>query len=106
MKISSKAGITDAEALRILSDKMKKRELTFEQQAAYDFLKNVTKIDEEDAKKLLEELAPLNLEDGQKINIINALPSDEATLKAILKDEKEIKKEDLTKILDIVRKYL
>ncbi len=105
MIIRHKVGITNAEALKILADKAKKRELTPEQQQAHDFLGDVTKLKEKDALKLREELAPLALKEEQLINIINILPTDEAVVKLILKEEKDLKKETLKKILDSVAKY-
>jgi len=104
MIIKSKAGITNAEAFKILSDKMKKGELTPEQQQTYEFLKDNTKIKEAEAKKMEEELIALGLKEAQAINIVNILPTDETTLKLILKEEKELKKDDLKKILDVVGK--
>lgn len=105
MLIRNKVGITNAQALKILSEKAKKRELTPEQQQAHDFLKETTRIKEKDAEKLKEELIAMGLKDEQTLNIINVLPSDEAVLKLILKDEKDIKKETLKKILEAVAKY-
>jgi DNA-directed RNA polymerase subunit F len=106
MIIKNKVGITNAEALKILTEKMKKRELTTEQQQTYDFLKETTKIKEKDAEKLKAELTSLGLKDEQMLNIINILPTDENVLKLILKDEIDLKKENLKKILEIVAKYL
>ncbi|MGC9310475.1 MAG: hypothetical protein ACP5E4_01990 [Candidatus Aenigmatarchaeota archaeon] len=106
MRLKNKEGITNSEALKILSDKMKKGELTLEQQQAYDFLKATVKLKEADAKKLQGELAKTCFPDEKILNIVNILPTDEATLKLILKDEKELKKEDLKKILDTVGKYI
>jgi len=105
MIIKNKVGISNAQALKILADKAKKRELMPEQQQAHDFLKETTKIKEKDAEKLKEELAPLGLKEGQVLNIINVLPTDEAMVKLILKDEKDIKKETLKKVLDAVAIY-
>lgn len=106
MKITSKTEITNAEAAKILADKMKKRELTFEQQSAYDFLKNTTKTTMTNAKKLVEELAEFSLSEEVVATIANVLPTDDVTLKLIVKGERELKKDETTKILDIVKKYL
>lgn len=105
MIIKSKAGITNAEALKILTDKMKKGELTPEQQQTYDFLKENAKVKEANARKMKEELVASGLKEEQAINIVNIAPTDEAVLKLILKDEKELKKDQLKKILEIVAKY-
>jgi DNA-directed RNA polymerase subunit F len=105
MIIRHKVGITNAEALKILVEKAKKRELTPEQQQAHDFLKDITKLSVKDAEKLKEELAPIGLKEEQLINILNILPTDEAVVKLILREEKDLKKETSKKILDAVAKY-
>ncbi|MBN2095331.1 MAG: hypothetical protein JW727_04750 [Candidatus Aenigmarchaeota archaeon] len=105
MIIKNKVPISNAEGLKILSDKMKKRELAAEQQQAYDFLKDTVKLKESQAAKLKGELADFGLAEEEVLNILNILPSDETLLKLILKEEKDQKKETLKKILDIVSKY-
>lgn len=106
MIIRNKVGITNVQALKVLSEKAKKRELTPEQQQAHDFLKETTKLKEKDAEKLKEELTSEGLKEEQILNIINVLPTDEAVVKLILKDEKDLKKETLKKILEAVAKYI
>lgn len=105
MKTTNKILVTNIEALDILSKKMKKRELTYEQQLAYEYLKNTTKLSMSDAKKLSKELEELGLKEEEIVNIANIMPEDEQTLKLILKKEKELKSGQLKKILDILSKY-
>lgn len=105
MRITNKVLISNIEALDILAKKMKKRELTYEQQLAYEYLKNTTKLSVTDAKKLSQELIESGLKEEKVINIMNIMPKDEQTLKLILKKEKELKSEQLKKILAILSKY-
>ncbi|MCK4429269.1 MAG: hypothetical protein KAU95_02745 [Candidatus Aenigmarchaeota archaeon] len=105
MGIINKISITNAEAEDVLAKKMKKRELTYEQQLAYEFLKNTAKLSVTNAKKLGEELKELGLKDEQTMNIINLMPEDELTLKLILKKDKELKSGLLKSILGVLKKY-
>ena len=105
MRIENKVLVTNAEALDILAKKMKKRELTYEQQFAHDYLKNTVKLSVANAKKLDEELQGLGLKDEQIKSLIDLMPEEEPTLKLILKKEKELKSGLLKKILEVLKKY-
>lgn len=105
MIIKNKIPITNSEAKAILMKKMKKRELNYEQQLAYEYLKNTTKLSKTNADKLMQELKEIGLKEEQLINIINLMPEDEKTLKLIVKKEKDIKTEKLKDILKILKKY-
>ncbi len=105
MRIKGRSVITNSEAKNILMKKMKEKELNFEQQQAYEFLKNVTKLSKTNAEKLMKELEEFGLKEETIVNITNIVPKDEAVLKLILKNEKELKPAQVKKILDIVTKY-
>jgi DNA-directed RNA polymerase subunit F len=105
MIIKNKIPIPNAEVKAILMKKMKKRELDYEQQLAYEYLKNTTKLSKTNAEKLMQELQEIGLKEEQLINIINLALEDEQTLKLIMKKEKDIKSEKLKDILKILKKY-
>ncbi len=105
MRIENKVPIPNSEAKTLLMKKMKKRELNYEQQLAYEYLKNTTKLSKTDADKLMRELQGSGLKEEKLINIINLFPEDEETLKLIMKKEKDIKTEKLKDTLKIVKKY-
>lgn len=105
MLIKNKIPISNSEVKGILIKKMKKRELNYEQQLAYEYLKNTTKLSNTDTDKLKEDLKASGLKDEQLTNIINLMPSDEETLKLIIKREKDLKTEKLKDILKILKKY-
>ncbi len=105
MRINYKVPIPNSEAKTLLMKKIKKRELNYEQQLAYEYLKNTTKLSKTDADKLMRELQGSGLKEEKLINIINLLPEDEETLKLIMKKEKDIKTEKLKDTLKIVKKY-
>ena len=104
MIIKNKVPIPNSEAKDILTKKMKKRELNYEQQLAYEYLKKVTKLSKTDSSKLIEELKEIGLKEEQLINVVNLMPEDEQTLKLILKKEK-LKLEQLKNIIKIISKY-
>jgi DNA-directed RNA polymerase subunit F len=105
MIITNIRPITDAEAKEILAKKMKNRELNYEQQLAYEYLKNTVKLSKSDSEKLRKELEEFGLKEEKIVNIVNIAPKDEETLKLILKKEKELKPGQIKKILEVVKKY-
>jgi len=105
MIIKNKIPISNSEAKNILIKKMKKRELNYEQQLAYEYLKNTTKLSKADADKLMQELKETGLNEEQLINVINIMPENEQLLKLILNKEKSIKPDKLSNILKILKKY-
>jgi len=105
MRIINIRPITDVEAKEILAKKVKNGELNYEQQMAYEYLKNTVKLSKSNSEKLKKELEELGLKEKKIINIINILPKDEEVLKLILKKEKEVKPSQIKKILEIIKKY-
>jgi DNA-directed RNA polymerase subunit F len=97
--------ITIAEVKRMLEELSEHHELTYEQNLALDHVTKFSKIDEESAKKLVEELAE-TLKKTQAIKIADIMPEDMADLRLIFAKERgTYKQEDLEKILEIVDKY-
>jgi len=97
--------ITIAEVKRMLEDLSKNYELTYEQNLALDHVTKFSKIEEESAKKLVEEIAE-NFKKTQAIKIADIMPEDMADLRLLFAKERgTYKKEDLEKILEIVNKY-
>jgi len=97
--------ITIAEVKKMLEDVSEHYEATYEQNLALDHATKFSKIDEESAKKLVEELTE-TLKKTQAIKIADIMPEDMADLRLIFAKERgSYKKEDLEKILEIVDKY-
>jgi DNA-directed RNA polymerase subunit F len=97
--------ITIAEVKRMLEELSEHHELTYEQNLALDHVTKFSKIDEESAKKLVEELAE-TLKKTQAIKIADIMPEDMADLRLIFAKERgTYKQEDLEEILEIVDKY-
>ncbi len=97
--------ITIAEVKVMLEELSESHELTYEQNLALDHVTKFSKIDEESANKLVEELAE-TLKKTQAIKIADIMPEDMADLRLIFAKERgTYKQEDLEKILEIVDKY-
>lgn len=97
--------ITIAEVKQMLEGLQEQHELTYEQNLALDHVTKFSKIDEEPAKKLVEELSE-TLKKNQSIKIADVMPEDLADLRLIFAKERGThKKEDMEKILEILEKY-
>jgi len=99
--------ITNAEALEILKNRAKEKELGYEQKNALEHLKKYCNISEKKAQELMQKLAEMNkLTERQIISIVNLLPKDRDDLRVILeKDYKNLSEEEKTLILDNVSKF-
>lgn len=97
--------ITTAEVKQMLEDLVETHELTYEQNLALDHVVKFSKLDAEDAKKLVKELEEF-LKKDQSIKIADIMPEDIADLRLLFAKERgSYKTEDLEKILEIVNKY-
>jgi DNA-directed RNA polymerase subunit F len=97
--------ITIAEVKSMLGEISEHYELTYEQNLSLDHVTKFSKLDEEEAKKLVEELSEL-IKKTQAIKVTDIMPEDLADLRLIFAKERgSFKQEDMEKILEIVDKY-
>ncbi|MCZ3365843.1 MULTISPECIES: RNA polymerase Rpb4 family protein [Methanobacterium] len=97
--------ITIAEVKEMLGELSERYELTYEQNLALDHVTKFSKLDEESAKKLVEELSEI-IKKTQAIKVADIMPEDLADLRLIFAKERgSFKQEDMEKILEIVNKY-
>ncbi|KAF5086528.1 hypothetical protein DSECCO2_58380 [anaerobic digester metagenome] len=97
--------VTIVEVKTMLEERSKSYELTYEQNLALDHVTKLSKIEEESAVKLVEELQEI-AKKSQAIKIADLMPVDLADLRLIFAKERgSHKKEDLEQILEIVDKY-
>ncbi len=97
--------ITLAEVKTMLEELSEQHELTYEQNLALDHVIKFQKVDEESAKKIVEELSE-TFKKTQAIKITDIMPEDMADLRLLFAKERgTYKTEDLEKILEIVDKY-
>lgn len=98
---------TNAEALEILKERSKERDLGYEQKNALEHLKKFNNLTDKKAKELFEELKVVQrLTERQIMNIVNLLPKDRDDLRVILeKDYKNFTEDEKKLILDAVNKF-
>ncbi|MEL7670811.1 RNA polymerase Rpb4 family protein [Methanobacterium sp.] len=97
--------ITIAEVKEMLGELSEHYELTYEQNLALDHVTKFSKLDEEAAKKLVEELSEI-IKKTQAIKVADIMPEDLADLRLIFAKERgSFKQEDMEKILEIVNNY-
>ena len=97
--------ITIAEVKSMLGEISEHYELTYEQNLSLDHVTKFSKLDEEEAKKLVEELSEI-IKKAQAIKVTDIMPEDLADLRLIFAKERgSFKQEDMEKILEIVDKY-
>jgi len=107
MKVIETKPVSMAEAKDILSSREKKKELSYEQKLALEHLNKFTKLSQEQAKKLLEELSGvLRMSQETMVQILNFLPKNADELRMIFSREKfSLKEDEINKILEIIKKY-
>lgn len=96
-----------------LRDHLKKIEtrdttLSFRGTKTKDYLGMATELkakDVKEIKKKIEDLNVMRLKEKQIVKIINVLPKDLDSLKVILGSDSTASKEDLKKILDILKEH-
>ena len=108
-EVIEESSITFAEMKYHLS-KVEKRdkELSFRGNKTKEFLNIATSIklkDAKDLKKKLEELGVLRLKEKQIVKLINVLPQDMDSLKVVLSSDSVTSKDDLNKILNLLKEY-
>ncbi len=79
-------------------------DLSYEQGCALDYLQKLKKLPSEDAKKLVEELINLGIDEKDAVKIADILPIDKDDLRAIY--YKRDLPENWEEILEVVKKYL
>ncbi len=104
-KVTDTDPITIAEVKEMLEKLSENYELTYEQNLTLDHVTKFSKLEEESAKKLVEELSEI-IKKTQAIKIADIMPEDMADLRLMFAKERgSYKQEDMEKILEIVDKY-
>ncbi|AMD29539.1 hypothetical protein Nps_00185 [Candidatus Nanopusillus acidilobi] len=104
MEVLNKKLITPANVKNILQKNKEKRNLLYVEERTLKFLNDTYKLDENEEKEILEELKDINLPDEVKIQILEFLPKNEEELRAVLYTH-TLSKQDIEKILNVIKKY-
>ena len=107
MKVKETYPVTMAEAKEIMANAKKNKELGYEQNIAFEHLTKFTKLKPADAKKFMEELnAILRMSPETAVQIANIMPDTADELRVIFARESfSLKEEEVTSILELVKKY-
>ena len=93
-----------AEVKEIVEKREKEREMTYEQQLAYEHAKKHASMSKEKADKLRSALVALGITERTAVKIVDVAPKNILTLKQILTSEQKAMAEDeLQKILALVK---
>jgi len=104
MEVLNKKIITPANVKSILLKNKEKRNLLYVEERTLKFLNDTYKLNENQEKEILEELKNINLPDEVKIQILEMLPKNEEELRTVLYTH-SISKQDMEKILNVIKKY-
>ena len=97
--------VTLAEVKEMLEDAKKERELNYEQNRALEHCLKFAKPDAKKAKKLVEELVKLNVDERIAVKIADLCPKTPEEIVAVFaKERTQFKEPD--RILEIVSKYI
>ena len=107
MEIIAEEDIDRHQAKKVMEDREKTAELTYEQKITLEFLQKLPSISEENLKALKEELSSIAILKSRYIALIsNILPDTEEEVDALFtKERTNLKKEEIQQIASIVKKH-
>ena len=107
MKILDEREIDTNEAKKIMEEKKKSRELTYEQNTCFEYLEKIPVVKDEKIDKMREELSSIQILKPRYVKIIcNMLPeTEEDVLSLFMKERTNLTKEEMAQIAEIVKKY-
>lgn len=107
MEVLSEDEVDAAEAMRIMEEKKKERELVYEQKICTEYLEKIPKISPAKLKQLVEELGKISILKPRYIALITTmLPDTEQEVETLFSKERtNLKKEEVKQIAEIVNKY-
>jgi DNA-directed RNA polymerase subunit F len=93
---------------RLVQERKKEGELSYEQNLALEYAKKFSKLTEKQAETMVSDLQGANekLEEGNAVEIANLMPENIEELRLILAKERFIlSDEELSKIMEVVEKH-
>jgi DNA-directed RNA polymerase subunit F len=94
-------------ATEIMNKKKEEKDLVYEQKICLDYLEKIPKVKQSKLKEMVEELSKISiLKNRYIVLIVNVMPDTEEEVEALFSKERtNLKKEEITQIAQIVRKY-
>jgi DNA-directed RNA polymerase subunit F len=107
MDIVAEEDVSTHDAKRILDERKKERDLVYDQKICLEYLEKVATLSQGQVKNLMEELAAVSILKPRYISlIISMMPDTEEEVEMLFSKERtNLKKEEVKKIVEIVKKY-
>ncbi len=107
MNVTNEEPITMSEAKSILEKRKKEGDLEYEQNVTYEYLKKMAKLSEKKVEEMRNELQTIEiLKPRHIVKIIDILPDTEEEVKLLFEKEMtNLKKDEIAKIVEIVKKF-
>ncbi len=105
MKVVQEKFVSYPKAKKILEEREKEGELSYEQKSSLEHLRKFSKLD--DDEKITEELHSIEkLREDLIVKIVNNLPKAAEDVKVLFqKDVIDLSDEDIAKIIEVTKKY-
>ncbi|MBI5061491.1 MAG: hypothetical protein HZB67_04215 [Candidatus Aenigmarchaeota archaeon] len=107
MQIIDGIEISDVEAKKIMEDRKKQGDMTYEQKICFEFLEKSVKMTQAQFNDLVDELKKIAILKPRYIAlIINMMPDTEEEVEALFNKERtNLKKEEIKQIVDIIKQF-
>src|SRR3989338_10921136 len=107
MNIVSEEDVSIHEAKRIIDDRKKERDLVYDQKICLEYLEKSATLTAAQVKNLTDELKSISILKPRYVAlIISMIPDTEEEVEALFSKERtNLKKEEIRKIVEIIKKY-
>ena len=106
IKILEEQPVSLSTVKKLLAERSKAGEATYEQKQTTEYVKEFAAIDNKKAEELVAKLLELGIDRKQAVKIVDLTPKDNADLKLIFsKVHYSINDETMEKVLELIRSY-
>ena len=107
MDIVSEEDLSIHDAKRIIDERKKERDLVYDQKICLEYLEKVATLTSTQVKNLVEELGAISILKPRYIAlIVSMMPDTEEEVETLFSKERtNLKKEEIKKIVEIIKKY-
>lgn len=106
-EVQKEEPVSFSEALEILKDRKKEKELEFEQRLAYDYVQKFSQLSPKKTKEMMKELLEIEkIRKHQAVILANNMPETKQDIRLIFaKERTSLQEETIEKILDTIDSY-
>lgn len=107
MDVVAEEDVSTHEAKRMLEDRKKERDLVYDQKICLEYLEKISNLSATQMKSLVEELSAITILKPRYLALITSmLPDTEEEVEMLFSKERtNLKKEEIKKIVEIVKKF-